>query len=127
MTQCDTLNIKLSNSQLKKLKSAIKNGTEVTLNLSSNLIKSSNYETHFPHKLVLTNTQASKIGKAFANGASGNIKFSKTQLPKIVQLGGLLFSTDITGNPLMLPANSFFSLMDSIEKEPKNVGLKIKK
>ena len=36
MTQYDTLNVKLSNSKINKLKSAIKNGTEVTLNLSSN-------------------------------------------------------------------------------------------
>ena len=52
-----TLNVKLSNSRLNKLKSAIKNRTEVTLNLSSNLIGSSNDETSFPHKLLLTDTQ----------------------------------------------------------------------
>ena len=66
MTQYNTLNVKLSNSQLNKLKSAIKNGTEVTLNLSSNLIGSSNDETNFTHKLFLTNTQILKICKAFA-------------------------------------------------------------
>ena len=73
----------MSNSQLNKLKSAIKNGTEVTLNLSSTLIGNSNDETNFPHKLLLTNAQVSKIRKAFANGVSANIKFSKTQLYKI--------------------------------------------
>ena len=73
-----------------KLKPAIKNGTEVTLNLSSNLIGSSNYETNFPNKLLLTNTQVSKIRKAFANGLSANIIFSETQLSKIIQLGGFL-------------------------------------
>ena len=57
MTQYSTLNVKLSNSQLNKLESAIKNGTEVTLNLSPNLIESSNDETNFPHKLLLTNIQ----------------------------------------------------------------------
>ena len=57
MTQYSTLNVKLSNSQLNKLESAIKNGTEVTLNLSPNLIESSNDETNFPHKLLLTNMQ----------------------------------------------------------------------
>ena len=57
MTQYSTLNVKFSNSQLNKLKSAIKNGTEVTLNLSLNLICNSNDETNFPHKLLLTNTQ----------------------------------------------------------------------
>ena len=91
------------------------------------MIRSSNYETNFPHKLVLTKTQASKIGKAFANGASANTKFSKTQLSKILQLVGLLFSTGITGNPLMLPAKAFFSLVDSIEKESKNMAVKNKK
>ena len=39
MTQYDTLNVKLSNSQVNKLKSAMKNETEITLNLSSNLIE----------------------------------------------------------------------------------------
>ena len=56
MTQHNTLNVKLLNSQLNKLKSAIKNGTEVTLNLSSNLIGSSNDETNFLRKLLLTDT-----------------------------------------------------------------------
>ena len=50
MTQYNTLNVKLSKSQLNKLKSEIKNGTEVTLELLSNLIGDSNDETNFPHK-----------------------------------------------------------------------------
>ena len=54
MTQHNTLNVKLSHSQLNKLKSAMKNWTKVILNLSSTLIQSSNYETNFPHKLLLT-------------------------------------------------------------------------
>ena len=48
MTQYNTLNLKLPNLHLIKLKSAIKNGTEITLNLSSSLIGSSNDETNFP-------------------------------------------------------------------------------
>ena len=76
MTQYNTLNVKLFNSQLNKLKSAIKNGFEVTLNLSSNLIRNSDDETNFPFNLLLTNTQVSKICYAFANGSSANIKFS---------------------------------------------------
>ena len=84
MTQYNMLNVKLSTSQLNKLKSGIKNGTEVTLNLSSNLIGSSNDKTNFLHKLLLTNTQVPKICKAFANGLSANTKFSETQLSNIV-------------------------------------------
>ena len=59
MTQYNMLNVNLSNSQLNKLKSDIKNGTEVMLNLSSNFIENSNDETNFPHRLLLTHTQVS--------------------------------------------------------------------
>ena len=78
MIQYNAWNVKLSNSQLNKLKSGIVNGTKVTLNLSSNLIKSLNDESNFPHKQLLTDTQVSRICKAFANGSSANIKFSKS-------------------------------------------------
>ena len=56
MTKYNTLNVKLSNSQLKKWKSGIKNDTEVTLNFLSNVIRNSNDEYAFPHKLLLTDT-----------------------------------------------------------------------
>ena len=71
------MKIKLSNLQLHKLKLGIKNGTEVTLNLPSDVTGNSNDETIFPHKLLLTNTQVSKICKAFANGSLANINFQK--------------------------------------------------
>ena len=57
MTQYNKLNVKLSNSQLNKLKSAIENGPEVNLNLSLNLIGSSNDENNLPRELLSTNTQ----------------------------------------------------------------------
>ena len=69
MTQYNTLNVKLSNSQLNKLKTTTKNGTKVTLNLPSNIVRDSNDENNFPHKLLLTNTQVPKLHKAFANGS----------------------------------------------------------
>ena len=50
-----------------------KNGTQVILNLSSNLIGSSNDVTNFPHKLLSTNSQVSKIPKAFVNGTAATI------------------------------------------------------
>ena len=65
MTQYNLLNVKLSTSQRNKLKSGIKNGTEVVLKISSNVAGvSSNDENSFPHKLLLTNTQVSKLRKA---------------------------------------------------------------
>ena len=57
MTRCNTSKVKLSDSKLNNLKPATKNRTEVTLNLSSNLIGSSNDETNFPHKLLSTDIQ----------------------------------------------------------------------
>ena len=68
----------------------MKNNTEVTLILSSNVVRDSNDGKKIPHKLLLTNTLASKIRKAFANNSSANIKLLKTQLHKIRQSGGLL-------------------------------------
>ena len=76
--------------QLNKLKSWIKNNTKLTLKISSNVVVGSNDENNFPHKLLLTNTQVSKLRKASANGSSVNIKLSKTQLHKIGQSGGFL-------------------------------------
>ena len=52
MTQYNSLNVKLSNSQLNQLKSAIKNETDLVLRLSSNMIGNSDDETNFPHKLI---------------------------------------------------------------------------
>ena len=72
ITQYNTLNVKLPNSQLNKLKSGIKNGTEVTSKLSSNAVGDSNDENNFLHKLLLTNTQVSKLSKAFANNSPTN-------------------------------------------------------
>ena len=77
MTQYNTLNVKLSNSQLNKLKSGITNGTEVNLKLSLNVFGDSNDENNFPHKVLLTNTRVSRLSKAFANNSSANIKLSK--------------------------------------------------
>ena len=64
MTQYNTLNVKLSNSQLNKSKSGIGNGTEVTFLISSNVFGDSNDKNNFPHKLLFTNTQAFKASKS---------------------------------------------------------------
>ena len=64
MNQYNSLNVKLSNSQLNKLKLAIKKW------LSSTMIVHSNDETTFLHKLLLTNRQVADLRKAFANNLS---------------------------------------------------------
>ena len=88
MTQYNSLNVKLSNSQLNKLKSGIKNENDVCLRPSSNMIGDD--KRNFPHKLLLTNRQVSNLRKAFANYLSTDIKLSKTQISRVMQSGGLL-------------------------------------
>ena len=88
MTQYNSPNVKLSNSQLNKLKSAIKNETEVVLRLLSNIIGDN--EINFPHKLLLTDRQVSNLRKSFANNSSLDIKLSKTQLSKTIKSGGFI-------------------------------------
>ena len=90
MTQCNSLNVKLPNSQLNKPKSSMKNETDVVLRISSNMVGNSNDNTNFPHELLLTNRQVENIRKAFANLSSTDIKLSKTQLSKMIQSGGFL-------------------------------------
>ena len=90
MTQDNSLNVKLPNSQLNKLKSSIKNETDVVLRISSNMVSNSNDNTNFPHEFLLTNRQVANIRKAFANHSSIDIKLSKTQLSKMIQSGGFL-------------------------------------
>ena len=90
MTQYISLNAKLSNSQLNKLKSAIKNETEIILRLSSNMVDNSDDEINFPHELSLFNRQVENFRKAFASNSSADIKLSKPQLYKMIQSGGFL-------------------------------------
>ena len=88
MTQYNSLNVKLSNSQINKLKYAIKIKTEIVLRLSSNMIGNSDDKTNFPLELLLTNWQVANLRKAFANNSLADIKLSKTQLSEMIQSGG---------------------------------------
>ena len=92
------------------------------------MIGNSNDETNFPHKLLLTDTQVSKILKAFANDSLVNMKLSKTQLPQIVQLGGFLFGPPpiIFGSPIPIKEMTSLlnSIKDSFKKELTNTGTK---
>ena len=77
----------MSNSQINKLISGVKNITEVTSKMSSTIVGVSDNENTFLHKLLLTNTHVSRLRKTFANNSSANVKLSKTQLRKIGQPG----------------------------------------
>ena len=84
------MNVRLSNSKFNKLKSAIKNETDVVLRLSSNMIGNSDDKNDFPHKLFLTNRQVANLRIAFTKHTSTDIKLSKTELSKMIQSGEFL-------------------------------------
>ena len=96
ISQYNSVNAKVSISQLNRLKSATKNEAKVTLKLLSNMIGNSANETNFLHKLLLTGRLASELRKNCTNNLSANIKLSKIQLSKIIS--GFL---DRTFGPLL--------------------------
>ena len=76
--------VKLTNTQLHKLKSAAKNNTETILK-----VKKKNFEDgELLHEFFLTTRQTTKIINSFANNTSTDIKLSKTQISRIIQSGG---------------------------------------
>ena len=85
MTQYNSVNVKLSNSQLDQLKLRINNETTVTLRFSSNLIGESYDETNFPRNFLVIDREVSKLGKFFANNLSNDMKSSKAQICRIIQ------------------------------------------
>ena len=86
MVEYTKVNVKLSNTQLKKLKDAVKNNTGTTLRISSKMFN----ENNLPHELLLTTRQKTKIRNAFNNNMSADLKLSKAQINKTIQSGGFL-------------------------------------
>ena len=82
------MNVKLTDTELKKPKTAVKNKTGTTLRMSLNFF----YGHDLPHELLLTTRQRTKLRNAFNNNMSTDIKFSKAQIFKITQSGGFLGS-----------------------------------
>ena len=118
MTKYNTINVNLSNSQFNKLRSQIQNGTEIILSYSSNFIGNSHDETKFPHKLLLADTQVQRLCKAFADGSSANINFSKTQLSRMILSRGIL--ADLRAAQIMFyTTNNVFDWSRSIKKKSK--------
>ena len=116
MTQYNSLNVKLSNSQLSKLKSSTKNGTDVVLRLSSNMVGNSDDEAKFPHKLLLTNKQTLSLRKAFNNHTSADIKFSKAKLTKMQKGEFIKFLMPLlkSGLPLLKSVVKTLGMLDLI-------------
>ena len=85
MVEYNKVNVKLSDTQLKKLKNAVKNKTGTTLRISLKMFNGNN----LPHELLLTTRQKIKVRNAF-NNKSTDLKLSKAQISKIIQSGGFL-------------------------------------
>ena len=88
MVEYSKVNVKLTDTQLKKLKTAAKNETGTTLRMSLKMFNGSD----LPHKLLLSTRQKAKLRNAFNNNMSTDIKLSKAQIFKIIQPGGFLGS-----------------------------------
>ena len=86
MVEYTKVNVRLSDSQIKKLKHAVSNNTGTTLRISLKMLNGNN----LPHELLLTTRQKTKIRNAFNSNTCTDIKLSKTQINKIIQSGGFL-------------------------------------
>ena len=82
------MNVQLSDSQIKKLKDAVKDNIGSTLRINFKIFNGND----LPHELLLTRRQKTKLRNAFNNNMSVDIKCSKAQISKIIQSGGLLGS-----------------------------------
>ena len=98
MVEYSKVNVRLSDTQLKNLKTAVKDNTGTTLRINLKMFDGND----LPYELLLTTRQRTKLRNAFNNNVSADIKFSKTQIADIIQYGGLLGSllSKLTG-PLM--------------------------
>ena len=86
MVEYNTINAKLSYSQLNKLKSAVKNRQGTTLRMNTRMFSANN----LPHELLLTTRATTKLRNAIENNISTDINLSKPQISKIIQSGGFL-------------------------------------
>ena len=88
MVAYNNVNVKLSDTQLKKIKNAVKNKTGTTLRISLKMLNGNN----LPHELLLTTRQRTKVRNTFNNNMSTDLKLSKAQTSKIIKSGGFLGS-----------------------------------
>ena len=84
MIEYSKINAKLSDTQLKKLKTAVKDKTGITLRISLKIFDGND----LPHELLLTTRQNTKLRNAFNNNMSTDLKPSTAQISKIIQSGG---------------------------------------
>ena len=83
MVEYNTVNAKLSDSQLNVLKSAVKNRQGTTLRMDTRMFS----ENDISHEFLLTTRQTSNLRNAIENNMSTDIKLSKAEISKIIQSG----------------------------------------
>ena len=88
MVEYSEVNVKLPDTQLKKLKTAVKNKTGTNLRMILKMLK----RNDLPYELLLTTRQKAKLRNAFNNNMSTDLTLSKAQISKIIQSGGFLGS-----------------------------------
>ena len=115
MVEYNTVNAKLSNSQLNKLKSAVKSNEGTTLKMNARMF----YGSNLPHELLLTARQTSKLRNAIENNMSTDIKLSKAQVSKIIPSGGFL------GNLIGPLLKTGLPLLKTVIKQLSLLGLKL--
>ena len=84
MVEYAKVNVKLSDSQIKKLKDAVKDNTGTTLRISLKMFN----RNDLPRELLLTIRLKTKIRNTFNNNTSTDLRLSKAQINKIIQSGG---------------------------------------
>ena len=98
MVEYSKVNVKLTDAQLKKLKTAVKNNVGTTSIMNMKILN----ENNLPHELLLTKRQITKLRNAFNNNMSAEITLSKAQISKIIKSSGFLGSLLSTiAGPLM--------------------------
>ena len=88
MVESSKVNVKLADTQLKKLKTAVRNKTGTTLRISLKMFN----EHNLPHELLLTTREKTKLRNGFNSNMSTDLKLSKSHISKIIQSGKFLRS-----------------------------------
>ena len=88
MVESSKVNVKLADTQLKKLKTAVRNKTGTTLRISLKMFN----ENNLPHELLLTTRKKTKLRNGFNSNMSTDLKLSKSHISKIIQSGKFLRS-----------------------------------
>ena len=108
MVEYSKANLKLSNTQLKKLKNTVKYKTRTTLRMILKMLDVND----LPHELLLTARQKTSQINAFNNNMSTDLKLTKAQISKILQAGGFLGSLiSKLADPLMKVAVPFAKII----------------